>query len=141
MPFPQGAFPESRANRTRPAQPRDGGHILAVGQRAFASDPHGRKGLVVLNDASGKIALGHLADGTEIEILAWIPRGRATLYRVQATELRIEGWLHVANLRTSPSQESPAVPVPATTPVAWISPVRRSARDLRPGAEDSSKRQ
>jgi len=122
MPFPQGPFSPSRAPRTAPAQPRDKAPVFAVGQRAFVSDPSGRKGEVVLVDASAKVALGHLVDGVEVEILAWIPRKLATLYRVQSTEHRTQGWLRVANLRASSGVASPAAPVSSATPVVWVSP-------------------
>jgi hypothetical protein len=103
-----------------------------VGQRAFVTDPSGRKALVALIDVSGKATLGQLADGAEVEILAWIPRRGATLYRVQSTERKLEGWLGVANLRTSLAPSSPATPKSAATPVVWISP--RAAA----GAEETS---
>ena len=101
MILPEGAFPR-----------RDGGHIFAVGHSAFANDPGGRKGIVVLTDASGKVAVGHLADGDEVEIIAWLPRRGATLYQVQVNEQRIDGWLRVTNLRMSRRPEAPAAPVP-----------------------------
>src|SRR5262249_58845287 len=42
-----------------------------------------------------------LADGTEVEILAWRPRGfHGTRYRVRATRDGLEGWLAVDNLRS-----------------------------------------
>jgi hypothetical protein len=122
MSFPHGPFSSPRAARTQPVQPRDKPPVFAVGQRAYASDPSGRKGPVVLIDVSGKLALGHLADGDEVEILAWIPRRGSTLYRVLSTEQRIEGWLGVANLGKSLAAPSSAAPASATTPVVWISP-------------------
>jgi len=81
------------------SQGRNGGPVFGVGRRAFVRNANG-KGLVVLTDAAGKVALGHLADGAEVEILAWIPRRAATLYRVQSTDGAVEGWLGVADLGT-----------------------------------------
>ena len=114
-----GPFSSARAPRTLQTQARHGGPVFGVGMRAFIRDASGRKGLVVLNDVSGKVALGHLADGAEVEILAWIPRRAATLYRVQSTEDRVEGWLGVANLRAeTPIATSPEV---ASTAPVWVS--------------------
>ena len=114
-----GPYSNARAPRTLPTQARNGGPVFGVGMRAFIRDASGRKGLVVLNDVSGKVALGHLADGAEVEILAWIPRRAATLYRVQSTEDRVEGWLGVANLRAeAPIATSPEI---ASTAPVWIS--------------------
>ena len=114
-----GPYSNARAPRTLQTQARNGGPVFGVGMRAFIRDASGRKGLVVLNDVSGKVALGHLADGAEVEILAWIPRRAATLYRVQSTEDRVEGWLGVANLRA----EAPIATSPEVAPTApvWIS--------------------
>ncbi len=96
------SFFSGPASKPRALQPqgRNGGPVFGVGRRAFVRDSTG-KGLVVLRDATGKVALGHLADGAEVEILAWIPRRAATLYRVQSTDGGVEGWLGVANLGTS----------------------------------------
>jgi len=53
------------------------------------------------DDADGR-ALGSLADGTEVEILAWRPSGfQGARYRVRATSQCLEGWLEVASLRGS----------------------------------------
>jgi len=114
MPMP-GPFAKPRGAQV---QGRNGGPVFGVGMRAFVRDTSG-KGLVVLSDVSGKVALGHLADGAEVEILAWIPRRAATLYRVQSTQDGAGGWLGVAHLRAEASIDTAAVVAP-TSPV-WIS--------------------
>ena len=122
MPFPQEPVSKSRATRTTPAQARHGGPVFGVGMRAFVNDAAGSlRGLVTLNDASGKVSAGQLPDGAEVEILAWIPRKAATVYRVQSTESRLTGWLGVANLRTNPGPMAITSPMPAPTPAVWIS--------------------
>ena len=128
MPFPQGPVSKLRATRAAPAQARHGGPVFGVGMRAFVSDAGSLKGLVALNDASGKVAVGHLADGAEVEILAWIPRRAATVYCVQSTENHLAGWLGVANLRAGPGPAIISSPMPAPTPPAWISLLPPSAK-------------
>jgi hypothetical protein len=108
MPFPQGPFAKSRIPRPRP-ETKDVSYVFGVGSLAFISEPGG-KGPVALSDQGGTVAVGHLEDGAQVEILAWRPRRAATLYCVQATESRIEGWLGVANLRKTRE------PAPAAAP-------------------------
>jgi hypothetical protein len=70
---------------------------------------------VTLTDAAGADALTRLADGTEVEILAWRPRGSdGTRYCVRATHNGLVGWLPVDNLRNTRA----AVPVAAEAPSA-----------------------
>src|SRR5204862_509600 len=74
-----------------------------------------------LMDETGTTAIGKLSGGSEVEILAWRPRGaEGTRYRVRATRNALEGWLGVASL-SSPAKPSALVrriaaaapPVPA----------------------------
>jgi hypothetical protein len=60
-----------------------------------------------LTDDTGADAQTRLADGTEVEILAWRPRGFGdTRYRVRSTRNGLEGWLAVDNLRSTQSAVS-----------------------------------
>jgi hypothetical protein len=95
--------------------------VLAVGQRVFVNTVGGRAGTVPLMDESGKVLRSSLADGLEVEVIAWRPRGAGgTRYRVQAGRDGADGWLHAGNLRTTlvppPAAESPAPPQPTAEP-------------------------
>ena len=85
--------------------------VLAVGQRVFVNCPGDRTGSVVLTDTSGQVPSSSLADGVEVEVLEWRPRGAGgTRYRVRAGRDGADGWLHASNLRTV------LVPPPAAEP-------------------------
>src|SRR5262249_4490446 len=87
---------------------------------------------VALTDDAGADAQTRLADGTEVEILAWRPRGsHGTRYRVRATRDGREGWLAVDNLRSTPSAGS--------TPIA-LPPVASDPAPLRVTASRDSRR-
>jgi len=93
--------------------------VFAVGRRVYVACVGERLAHVALTDDGGADARTVLADGTEVEILAWRPRGsRGTRYRVRATRDGREGWLAVDNLRGTPSAASPPVTAPpaATDP-------------------------
>jgi len=88
--------------------------VIAVGQRVFVNCPGGLSGSVALSDENGKLlSTVHLADGDEVEVVAWRPRvaGEA-LYRVRAPSSGADGWLATVNLRTA------LVPLPAPEPPA-----------------------
>ena len=91
--------------------------VFAVGRRVYVSCAGDRPAEVALTDDSGADAPTGLADGTEVEILAWRPRGsHGTRYRVRATRDGREGWLAVENLRGTPSTVSaPVASAPAAT--------------------------
>jgi hypothetical protein len=95
--------------------------VLAVGQRVFV---HGASagGMVVLTDTNGVSPLAGLADGTEVEVLAWRPRGSAgTRYRVCDRVAGADGWLAADQLRVTaarPVSEPSAPPAPVADPVA-----------------------
>jgi hypothetical protein len=76
---------------------------------------------VTLTDDAGKSPLANLGDGAEVAILAWKPGpGGTTRYRVRATESDTEGWLPVANLRSTQAAVSSTLSAsasPAVTPV------------------------
>lgn len=94
------AFLPSR--RFVPRPPVRSTPVMAVGQRVFVNSPGNRSGSVALGDASGKIQSAvYLSDGSEVEVLAWRPRGASdTRYRVRALH-GADGWLPADNLRTA----------------------------------------
>jgi len=75
--------------------------VMAVGQHVFVNCPEERTGSVVLADESGKVMSAvHLADGVEVEVIAWRPRGASgTRYRVRRPSDSADGWLSSTNLR------------------------------------------
>jgi hypothetical protein len=77
----------------------------------------------MLTDDAGKKPLESLGDGDEVAILAWRPGWAGnTRYCVRAADTGLEGWLPVANLRTTEVALSPVPSAPPPTPV----PVRSS---------------
>jgi len=85
--------------------------VIAVGQHVFVNCPG--SGTVVLVDESGKIESSvRLADGIEVEVVAWRPGGVTdTRYRVRASSNGADGWLfadHLRKLRVPlPAPEAP----------------------------------
>ena len=117
MPFPRGprfpSFPGAPPPSSAKAPP-----VLGVGWRVLvASQSAGDR--VTLTDDTWVSALATVADGAEVEILAWRPhRGSDTRYRVVSTGGGVEGWLGGASLRTrprSPSLRAAAAVVPSKT--------------------------
>ena len=106
----QDRFRAAPSERTRAS-------VFAVGRRVYVACAGVRLAPVELTDDAGADARTRLADGTEVEILAWRPRGsHGTRYRVRATRDGREGWLAVENLRSTPSAGSaPISPAPAAT--------------------------
>jgi hypothetical protein len=107
--------------RSVPRPPPRSTPVMAVGQRVFINSTGSPSGSVPLGDESGKILSGvHLADGVEVEVLAWRPRDASgTRYRVGVQD-GAGGWLPAANLRKGrvpvPASElPPPPPVPART--------------------------
>ncbi len=95
--------------------------VFAVGRRVRVACSSENAAGVTLMDETGTTAIGKLSGGSEVEILAWRPRGaEGTRYRVRATRNALEGWLGVASL-SSPAKPSALVrriaaaapPVPA----------------------------
>ena len=87
--------------------------VFAVGRRVYVACAVGGPAHVVLTDDAGADARTHLTDGTEVEILAWRPRGSdGTRYCVRSTCNGVMGWLPVDNLRNTRA----AIPVPAEAP-------------------------
>ena len=106
----------------RPAPPRSS-PTIAVGQRVFVNCPGGRSGSVVLVDATGKILSAvQLADGVEVEVVAWRPRVEGDAhYRVRASSNGADGWLPAVNLRKLlvPLAPPTAPPVVQAAPVSY----------------------
>jgi hypothetical protein len=100
--------------------------VFAVGRRVYVACAGDRPAHVALTDDAGADARARLADGTEVEILAWRPRGAGdTRYCVRSTRDGLEGWLAVDNLRSTQSAVSaPTEPPPSATGSA---PLRAAA--------------
>jgi hypothetical protein len=91
--------------------------VFAVGRRVYVACAGDRLAHVALTDDAGADARSRLADGTEVEILAWRPRGsNGTRYRVRATREGLEGWIAGNNLRsTLVAVSAPSEPPPTAT--------------------------
>ena len=100
------------------------GPIFAVGWHAYVACAGDRPAPLMLTDASGAEERSSLADGTEVEILAWRPRSGGTWYRVRSTCADLEGWLPAGSLRRAESVISSA----PTPPAASAGRVRRQQR-------------
>jgi hypothetical protein len=75
--------------------------VFAVGRRVFVACSGASLAGVTLTDDSGASAGGSLRDGAEVEIIAWRPLGsQGTRYRVRSSR-GVEGWLGVADLRST----------------------------------------
>src|SRR5262245_12787374 len=95
----------------RPNAPRRRERSVVPGGRPVSvASSRGPYGDVPLTDDADGDPRSRLADGTEVEILAWRPRGSdGTRYCVRAIHNGLVGWLPVDNLRNTRA----AVPVPA----------------------------
>jgi hypothetical protein len=103
MPFlpPRSPMPAGRSARST-------GPLLSVGRRVFVNCPRDRSARVVLTDDTGRTGSQGLADGAEVEIVAWRPRGAGGVrYRVHSMRDGLEGWLAADDLRAT------AAPAPA----------------------------
>ena len=106
------AFIPSRG-RSVPRPPSRSIPVMAVGQHVFVNSVGDRSGSVTLADVSGKVlSTVHLADGIEVEVVAWRPGGASdTRYRVRGPQ-GADGWLAANNLRKA------AVPLPPEAPTS-----------------------
>jgi hypothetical protein len=114
MPFSTRSF--------RPSPVRAGAFVLAVGRRVYVSRSEDGPVRVTLTDDAGTNALATLADGHEVEILAWRPRGSGTRYHVRSTREDLEGWVAVGNLR----RLAVAPPISAPSPTVSAPPPPRA---------------
>ena len=107
------AFFSSR-DRSAPRLPSRKSPVIAVGQRVFVNCSSNPSGSVALANQNGKVLPGmHLADGVEVEVVAWRPRVAGDAhYRVRAPSSGADGWLPAGNLRRVLSP----VPAPETPP-------------------------
>ena len=130
MPFSQSF------RRPSPSPARARGPVLAVGRRVYVARSEDGPARVPLTDYAGANALATLADGNEVEILAWRPGGHGTRYRVRSTPDGLEGWLGVGNLRSARSAVSPT----PTAPTAPAAPAAGSALPRVKQSEASGRR-
>jgi hypothetical protein len=85
----------------------------------FVNCSGGREDRAELHDEKGAV-VGSLIDGTEVEVVAWMPRRSATRYLVRATRVERSGWIGAANLRTT-RVSRPAEEVMKPAPAAgWV---------------------
>ena len=110
-------FVPPRAPALPPRPGRSTGPVLSVGRRVFVNCPGNLRGRVMLMDEAGRAATSSLVDGTEVEIVAWRPRGAGgTRYRVHTTHDDLDGWLPADNLRPTPGPAPErAEPAPRST--------------------------
>lgn len=114
---PRGPMPTARP-------PRSPGSILPVGRRVFVHCPTNPGSTVELTDDAGCGSGAMLTDGTEVEIVAWRPRGATgTRYRVQGKDRGVQGWLGGDNLRA---------PVPVTPPKSPVAVAPAAAEKAAP---------
>src|SRR5438045_1606133 len=99
--FPRGGSLPPFPPRSRPTPRPPSPAAIAVGQRVFVHCPDGRRGSVLVLDQNGKNLSSpvHLADGVEVEVVAWQPVAGDAHYRVCAPSIDADGWLSAANLR------------------------------------------
>jgi hypothetical protein len=113
MPFRRRPLPA-------PAPVRIHASVFAVGRRVYVACAGDGSARVALTDDAGQMSLATLSDGTEVVILAWRPGWAGnTQYRVRVTSSGLEGWLSVANLRSTEAVMSSAPtgpPLPAVHP-------------------------
>ena len=120
-------FPRGRPRTPAPARVHVA--VFAVGARVHVACAGDISVPVTLMDEADKRSLARLNDGTEVAILAWRPGWSGTTrYRVRATTSGLEGWLPVANLRSTkvaiaPSPTAPP-PVPPPPPAFRPAPAR-----------------
>src|SRR5262245_49543062 len=106
--------------------------VLGVGWRVLVRCRNGGSDRVTLTDETGTSALSTVADGSEVEILAWRPhRGGDTRYRVVSTRGGVEGWLGGASLRARPPSPSLTVAPPAAPPKTVTASPKRTRKRAR----------
>ena len=125
MSLPQGPRFPSFADARTPAMPK-GPPVLGVGSRVLVMARGSGSG-VRLMDAAGTNAIATVADGAEVEILAWHPRrGGETRYRVVQTTGGVEGWIGATSLKPRPA---PVAPTPIrVAPVSSARPTPSAVR-------------
>ena len=104
MPFIPRSTPPPQKTRTS---------ALSVGRRVYVNC----RGRIPLTEDDGRLSVTSLADGAEVEIVAWRPGGAGTRYRVRARDEGHEGWLAADALRATATVMA-AEPAAATKPAA-----------------------
>jgi len=117
--------------RSAPPQQKTRASVLSVGRRVYVNC----RGRVALTEDDGRLSANSLADGAEVEIMAWRPGGAGTRYRVHARQEGHEGWLAADALR----QTAAAVAEPSAPPKPMGSAVRPLARDTHNGRDTHKK--
>jgi hypothetical protein len=116
--------------RSAPALRPKEGPVLAVGGRAIVTCQNG--GRVTLTDEAGTSALAPIADGVEVEVLAWRPRRGATRYRVMSIDGGLEGWVGAVSLKACPPPPSPPKAAGAGDSASRLGLPVRVARGVAP---------
>ena len=123
MPLPRGPRFPMFAGVRLPSSPKDP-PVLGVGRRVVVTCRKNGSDRVTLTDENGTSALATVADGVEVEILAWRPRrGGDTRYRVVSTSGGIEGWLGAASLKPREPALAPKIAT-AAPPARLALPTR-----------------
>ena len=110
------AFPGNRYRSfaSAPSHGRSTAGVFAIGRRVFVASPTAHVPGVTLTDDTGATACGKLRDGTEVEIVAWRPRGsQGTRYLVRSPSKGIEGWLGAGDLRGSKARAAAVAVTPS----------------------------
>ncbi|HWP67463.1 MAG TPA: hypothetical protein VNO26_16315 [Candidatus Limnocylindria bacterium] len=103
--------------------------VYAVGQRVYVNRPPSSRPHVDLTNEEETKVIASLADGVEVMVVAWRPRGATgTRYCVRSTRDGLEGWLAAASLRRTVAVTPPAAagagPGATTAPAAIASSPR-----------------
>jgi hypothetical protein len=117
--------------------------VHAVGQRVYVNRLGSGLAQVDLMNDEGTTPIATLADGVEVIVVAWKPRGSAgTRYRVSCASDGLEGWLAAANLRrTRAVAPPPVVPVsPAKSAAASMASSKSAVASMASPARDSKPR-
>lgn len=114
------------------------GPVLAVGRRVLVC----ARGAATLTENDGTTAVGSIADGVEVELLAWQPwAAGGPRYRVLSMATRVEGWIGANNLKPRPVPPSSQPPVrlgPVSHPKVQTG--RAGTGPARPGISAASAR-
>jgi hypothetical protein len=113
------------------ARPKEG-PVFAVGGRALVNCLNGE--VVVLTDEGGTSPLARIADGAEVEVLAWRPRPGATRYHVMSADRQLEGWVAGASLKARPPRPVPklvSTGKPANAPTLPVRGARKTGARTR----------
>ena len=108
--------------RSTPPPQRTRASALSVGRRVYVNC----RGRVALTEDDGRVSATSLADGAQVEIVAWRPGGAGTRYRVRASEGH-EGWLAADALRPTATvaADQPAATKPTAPPVRFARDTHR----------------